>query len=190
MSFQSFLNTYHSPSRNLCVLRRLASGGTDCVDGISQLITYHILPSSDCGVSTARFCLKNNARRSCGSLSVALQPMLCPTGLAPFYRRPAIRAVQTAQELQIVPERCWDCPSILQNNCVPTAKDLRFEWCQSVARKMASARWDDGACLQLHCLLAGWYGFSGLSRAVVSRLRIVSSRICCTSLQGVKEAHN
>ena len=28
--------------------------------------------------------------------------MLCPRGLAPFYR-PAIRAVQTAQELQIVP---------------------------------------------------------------------------------------
>jgi hypothetical protein len=49
-------------------------------------------------------------------------------------------------------------------------------WCQSVARKVASARWDDGNCLQPHCL-AGWYGFSGRSRAVVARLRIVSSRI-------------
>ena len=41
------------------------------------------------------------ALRSCGSPSAALQPMLCQRGLAPFYR-PAIRAVQTAQELQIV----------------------------------------------------------------------------------------
>jgi hypothetical protein len=161
VSFQSLLNTYYSPSI-----------------GISQLITYH-MHSAVVGLRCfhCAFLLEGQcALRSCGSPSVALQPMLCPRGLAPFYR---LRESRFAQ-----------C------NCVPTAKDLRFAWCQSVARKMASARWDDGACLQPHYCLAGWYGFSGLSRAVVSRLRIVSSRICCTSyilpqtLQGVQEAHS
>ncbi len=86
--------------------------------------------------------------------------MLCQRGLAPFYR-PAIRAVQTAQELQIVPGAVLGLPLDFAEQLRPHRQKLaRFDWCQSVARKMASARWDDGACLQPHCL-AGWYGFSG-----------------------------
>jgi hypothetical protein len=67
--------------------------------------------------------------------------MLCPRGLAPFYR-PAIRSVQTAQKLQVVPGAVLGLPLDFTEQLRPTANDLpgRFEWYQSVARKMASAR--------------------------------------------------
>jgi hypothetical protein len=68
-------------------------------DGVFQLITFcrriAVFP-------LGAFLIEGQwALRSCGSPSGALHPMLCQRGLAPFYR-PAIRSVQTAQELQIV----------------------------------------------------------------------------------------
>jgi hypothetical protein len=109
------------------------------------LITFCILPS-DCSVSTARFCLKDNAH-------FARARLHCSRCYVQGAWRHSIdrRFAQCKQRrsCRLFLERCWHCPSILLNNCVPSAKDLRFDWCQSVARKMASARWDDGACLQL-----------------------------------------
>ena len=91
-----------------------------------------------------------------------------PKGLAPVYRRTgdslSTVSVQTAQELQVVlePRRCWDCTLDFTEQLRPRRQRLaqRFDLCESVAHKMASGSWDDGACLQPHCL-AGWYGFSG-----------------------------
>ena len=81
------------------------------------------------------------ALRSCGSPSAALQPMLCPRGLAPFYR-PAIRSVQTAQELQIVRGAVLGFEEVVRAQG-PRPR-LAACWCQSMALKMASVRWDGG----------------------------------------------
>jgi hypothetical protein len=125
------------------------------------------LPSDCCGVpcshcDTARFCLTDNTHfapaavyRRCTAADVMSK------GLGAILSTGDSRSVNSKQlrSCRLFLERCWDCPSILLNNCcVPTAKDLptssvlTVDWCQSVVRKMASARWDDGACLQSHCL--------------------------------------
>jgi hypothetical protein len=103
-------------------------------------IIDHILPS-DCSVSTVRFRLKGNDNA--------------------HFAPAAVYRCKQRRSCRLFPERCWDRPSILLNSCVPAAKDLpSFDWGQSVASKIASSRWDGGACLQPHCL-AGWYGLSG-----------------------------
>ena len=109
-------------------------------DGVFQL---HILPSAAglrCSHCAFLFEGRQWALRSCGSPSVALQPMLCPRGLAPFFR-PAIRGVQTAQELQIVRGAVLGFEEECLHNCIPPPQAC---WCQSMALKMASVRWDDG----------------------------------------------
>ena len=81
------------------------------------------------------------ALRSCGSPSAAWQPMLCQRGLAPFYR-PAIRSVQTAQELQIVRGAVLGFEEVVRAQG-PRPRPAAC-WCQSMALKMASVRWDGG----------------------------------------------
>ena len=67
--------------------------------------------------------------------------MLCQRGLAPFYR-PAIRSVQTAQELQIVRGAVLGFEEVVRAQG-PRPR-LAACWCQSMALKMASVRWDGG----------------------------------------------
>jgi hypothetical protein len=124
----------HKETAESLALQELRSGGADTVK-----VTLNITDGKCSGCTAPDVMYVQEARR----------------GLAPVYG-PVIRAVQTVQELQIVPGAVLGL-----NNCVPATKDLpSFDWGQSGASKMASSRWDDGACLQPHCL-AGWYGFSG-----------------------------
>jgi hypothetical protein len=100
------------------------------------------------------------ALRSCGSPSVAWQPMLCQRGLAPFYR-PAIRAVQTAQELQIVRGAVLGFEEVVRApGPHPTATDLLLAGANPWPSRwlLSDGMADGGACLQTHCRLAGWYG--------------------------------
>ena len=126
---------------------------------LSELISRAYLANSSTQLirPVVRFC--QYAFRSCGSPSAALQPMLCPRGLGAILSTGDSLSANSAGAADCSWSGAGTAPSILLNNCElrPHRQRLaqRFDWCESVARKMASARWDDGACLQPHCL-AGW----------------------------------
>jgi hypothetical protein len=106
-------------------------------------------------LATTSFCLKDNAHFA----PSAVRRVRMSKGLGAILSTGDSRSANSAGAAECSwSGACWGCPSMLLNNCVPSAKDLRFDWCQSVARGS-----QDGFCQMgwPHCLAGWYYGFSG-----------------------------